>query len=240
VIYNGVTGIHPMRLLFSALFFVLLWGCSSPTDPVARGQARFAGLGCLTCHRVGDRGGGQAGHDLTTVGLRHSSAWLDQWMENPKAWKPDTRMPSYKLDEVTRAELVAYMKTLQGEDYRQDPPWNSSSLRANPEKRGEKIYNRIGCGVCHGPNGTGGFRNNNVVGNEIPSLTLVKDGFSRDELKERIANGRQPEPADLGQPAPMISMPAWGTLLKEDEMEDLITYLYSLRPPLQPGEAWDQ
>ncbi|MBL8023402.1 MAG: cytochrome c [Elusimicrobia bacterium] len=229
-----------MHLFLSALIVFFLWGCSSPSDPVARGRARFVGLGCLTCHRVGDRGGGQAGPDLTTVGLRHSTEWLDLWMKDPQEWKPDTRMPRYKLTESNRAELVAYMATLQGEDYRRDPPWNSRRFQGQPEKRGENIYNRLGCGVCHGPYGGGGVRNTNVVGLEIPSLTMVRDGFTRDELKERIALGRQPEPEDPLKPPPMFLMPAWGDLLKEDEMEDLITYLYSLRPPIKPGDVWDE
>jgi hypothetical protein len=55
-----------------------------------RGASRFVGLGCVSCHRVGERGGGQAGPDLTTTGLRHSKEWLDLWMKAPKEWKPNT------------------------------------------------------------------------------------------------------------------------------------------------------
>ena len=78
------------------------------------------------------------------------------------------------------------------------------------------------------------------MGNQIPSLSLVRDGFTRDELKQRIALGRRPEPADPAQPAPLVVMPAWGNYLTEDEMEDLITYLYSLRPAEKPNEDWGQ
>jgi mono/diheme cytochrome c family protein len=78
------------------------------------------------------------------------------------------------------------------------------------------------------------------VGNKIPSLTFARDGFSREELKDRIALGRRPEPADRSPPAPLIEMPAWGRFLAEDEMKDLISYLYSLRPAPKPGDQWDQ
>jgi mono/diheme cytochrome c family protein len=229
-----------MRFLCFILVLVSSAACSSAQDPVARGRARFVGLGCSACHRVGGQGGGQVGPDLTTVGLRHSADWLDRWMKDPKGWKPDTTMPAYKLKDEVRAELVAYLLNLTGDAYRQNPPWNAGTLRADPEKRGEMIYNRVGCAACHGPRGAGGFPNNNVVGNKIPSLTFARDGFSREELKDRIALGRRPEPADRSQPAPLIEMPAWGRFLAEDEMKDLISYLYSLRPAPKPGDQWDQ
>jgi mono/diheme cytochrome c family protein len=229
-----------MRSPLMFILAVFLTACTTAKDPVSRGKARFVGMGCLTCHRVGDQGGGQAGPDLTTVGLRHSKEWLDLWMRAPQEWKPGTTMPNYKIEEDVRADLIAYMMTLKGDDYRNHPPWNSAKLKADPEKRGERIYNRVGCVACHGVRGRGGYPNNNVVGLQIPSLTLVRDGFSHDELKQRIALGRRPEPADSHQPAPLVVMPAWGRYLTEDEMEDLITYLYSLRPADHPVEDWDQ
>lgn len=231
---------HAMRLSFLFFIGLFLSACTSATDPVSRGKSRFVGMGCLTCHRVGDQGGGQAGPDLTTVGLRHSTEWLNLWMKAPKEWKPDTAMPTYKVEENVRAEIVSYLATLKGEDYRNHPPWNSAKLKTDPEKRGEMIYSRVGCAACHGPRGKGGYPNNNVVGGQIPSLALVRDGFSRDELKRRIAQGRRPEPADVARSAPMVTMPAWGSYLTEDEMEDLITYLYSLRPAEKPNEDWGQ
>lgn len=229
-----------MRVYPLFLIGLLLVACASAKDPVSRGKARFIGMGCVTCHRVGDQGGGQAGPDLTTVGLRHSAEWLDLWMRSPPAWKPDTTMPNFKMTDDVRSEIVAYMETLKGDDYRSRPPWNSAKLRSVPEKRGEVIYTRGGCIACHGARGAGGYPNNNVVGNQIPSLAMVRDGFTRDELKQRIALGRRPEPADPAQPAPLVVMPAWGQYLTEDEMEDLITYLYSLRPAEKPMEEWEQ
>ncbi len=237
--YNVLVSLS-MRVDKLFLLGLCLVACSSAKDPVSRGKARFIGMGCATCHRVGGQGGGQAGPDLTTVGLRHSAEWLDRWMRSPQEWKPGTSMPNFQMTDAVRGELVAYMGTLQGADYRDRPPWNSAPLKSAPEKRGEMIYNRVGCIACHGARGEGGFPNNNVVGSQIPSLALVRDGFTRDELKQRIALGRRPEPADPAQPAPLVVMPAWGQYLTEDEMEDLVTYLYSLRPAGKPVDDWGQ
>lgn len=210
----------------------------APADPVARGKAYFVGLGCITCHRVGDKGGGQAGPDLTYIGFRKSPEWLDLWLKDPHSWKPGTSMPNFNLKEPVRQAIVAYMSTLKGDLYRQSPPWNEKSLMEDPVKRGEVIFNRVGCVGCHGAAGKGGYPNNNVVGGKIPSLTNVAEGYSKDELKERIRDGKTSDPADPAAPEPMIAMPAWKEVLKDDEIDALADYLYSLRPAPKKGDDW--
>lgn len=210
---------------------VVLSACAPSKDPVVRGGARFTSLGCVTCHRVGERGGGQAGPDLTAVGLRHSAEWLDLWLKDPPAWKPGTTMQNFKLKDNVRADLVAYLMSLRGETYQQKRPWDGPAVKGDPLKRGEMIYNRAGCVACHGDRGKGGFPNNNVVGNAIPGLKHARDGFTPAELKERILKGRRPEPADPNGPPPLIRMPAWEGFLTEEEIDVLIAYLNSLAPP---------
>ncbi|MBK6879978.1 MAG: cytochrome c [Elusimicrobia bacterium] len=220
-----------MRRALWILIPFALSACAPSKDPAARGAARFAALGCVTCHRVGERGGGQAGPDLTTVGIRHSAAWLDLWLKDPSAWKLGTTMPNLKLKDDVRADLVAYLQSLNGEPYRATRPWNAPGVKADPRKRGEMIYNRVGCVACHGDRGRGGFPNNNVVGSAVPGLKHARDGFSVPELKERIRLGRRPEPADPTRPPPWVEMPGWKDFLSEDELDALVTYLHSLAPP---------
>ncbi len=137
-----------------------------------------------------------------------------------------------------RGEVVAYLASLRGDPYRQKPPWDSPSLRSDPVKRGEIIYSRAGCVACHGFRGQGGFPNNNVVGNKIPSLTMAREKFTKEELIDRIRLGRTPIPADPALPPPLIAMPAWGDYLTPDEMDDLAAYVFSFRPTDKPGEGW--
>lgn len=225
-----------MKRIFALLSIALAAGCAAPKDPVERGRARFKSLGCVTCHRVGDLGGGQAGPDLTTVGHRHSAEWLTVWMNDPAAWKPGTTMPRYKLTQEAQTDMVAYLASLKGALYRANPPWNSPALKADPRRRGEMIYVRAGCVACHGERGRGGFPNNNVVGNAVPGLIHARDGFSTEELKERIRSGRRPEPADVNAAPPYLTMPAWSEVLTDDEINDLVVYLRGLAPA--PAEDW--
>lgn len=219
-----------MKRIPFLLSILALAGCGGGSDDsVARGRAYFKGYGCVSCHTVGE-GGGKYGPDLSYVGFRKSQAWLDVWLKNPHAWKPNTAMPNFHLSDAVRRDLVAYLTQLKGEADKKQAPWNTEAMKADPVKRGQAIFSRVGCTGCHGPTGEGGYPNNNVVGGKIPSLTFVADGYSKEELKARIRNGVKPEKADPRGPEPMLYMPAWGEILKDDEIDALADYLISLRP----------
>jgi len=208
-------------------------------EPRSVGKAYFDSYGCLTCHRVGNDGA-NIGPDLTFVGYRKSREWLDDFMSNPHKWKPDTVMPTYYLKDDVRGALVDYLAGLKGQHYLTgQAPWDDSKLKGDPIKRGELIYNRVGCSGCHGAAGVGGYLNNNVIGGKIPSLVFAADGFSLEELKDKIRAGvAQSAKADPAGPAPMIHMPGWGEILKEDALDALAAYLFSLRPPKTAADDW--
>ncbi len=216
-----------------------LTACQKAKTPEALGKAYFYSYGCTTCHRIGSEGG-NVGPDLTYIGYRKSEEWLRLWMKDPKAWKPDTNMPTLHLNETALNALVAYMFSLKGEDYKgEKAPWKTEALKDDPVKRGEAIFNRVGCTGCHGTAGIGGFPNNNVVGGKIPSLKFVSDGYSKEELKEKIHKGvPESSPEDPSQPKPMIHMPAWGEVLGDEELDALVEYLFSLRPASSPSDSW--
>ena len=213
--------------------------CTNRSDAaVQNGKILFKGYGCASCHQIAGEGG-VIGPDLTYVGFRKSPEWLDLWLKDPKAWKHNTLMPNFYLKEDTRRALVSYLSSLKGEPYQQNPPWNAPGLMDDPVKRGEKIFKHAGCVGCHGNAGVGKYPNNNVVGGQIPALKTVADGYSKEELKEKIHKGvPMSAKADVNGPDPMIHMPTWGDVLKDDELDALVEYLYSLRPPKAEGEEW--
>jgi mono/diheme cytochrome c family protein len=215
-----------------ALSLALLGGACSlkpPTGPVA-GKAYFSQVGCATCHRVGSEGGA-TGPDLTLVGLRHSSAWLDQWIKDPQAWKPGTLMTDKHLSPAARAAIVSYLMTLRGQDWPPgERPWESFS----GAERGRVIFLRAGCVACHGRGGAGGVPNNNVKGGRIPALTGVLSTYTKPELIAKIRNGvRDPMKADPDGPAPLVTMPAWKLILTDADADAVASYLLTL----PPGEA---
>jgi mono/diheme cytochrome c family protein len=199
--------------------------------PEARGEAYFNALGCVKCHAMGNLGG-EYGPNLGFIGHRKSAVWLDQWLQNPHAWRAQTVMPNFHLKEDIRKDLVAYLAAQKGEafDATGGRPWNTPELMAGDKiKRGEVLFNKAGCVACHSQNGRDGYPNNNVVGGQIPALTKVSEGYTKAELINKIRNGvPQPASADPSKPAPMVYMPTWGKVLKDDEIEAVASYLISL------------
>lgn len=184
------------------------------------GRAVFDAAGCRSCHRVGERGG-NAGPDLTLVGLRRSREWLELWLADPKGWKKDARMPDLRLRPRERAAAADYLATLKGGDWRRRP-WEG-----RPDA-GRVIYERAGCVACHGVRGRGGHPNNNVPGQAIPSLAKAFEGFTLEELQEKIRRGSRPEPERPEGLRPLAHMPAWGEVLGDGEIEAVARYVASL------------
>lgn len=96
-------------------------------------------------------------------------------------------------------------------------------------ERGRLLYQQLGCGVCHGPQGEGGVKNPNAPGGAIPGLYDLAQAYTPKDLKDKIKKGAQPVKLEENQPEPPLVMPAWENALTEEEMEDLAHYLFSLK-----------
>jgi cytochrome c oxidase subunit 2 len=78
---------------------------------------------CVMCHTVrGTAAGARIGPDLTHLATRSTIAagtrplthdYLDQWIRDPQALKPGTRMPNLALSDDDRAAIVAYLEQLK-------------------------------------------------------------------------------------------------------------------------------
>ena len=98
---------------------------------------------------------------------------------------------------------------------------------------GYKLYNEMSCVACHGPAGKGGVHNFNAqTGQQVPALIHVADSYTKADLIAKISQG-VPVCAKLNPdgPAPPLHMPAFKDLLKDQDMESLVKYLDSLKPP---------
>ena len=212
-----------MKILI-ALFLTAACKPSAPAGPHAAGHAYFSQAGCVACHKVGDEGSA-VGPDLTLVGFRHDAKWLDLFIKDPQAWKPDTLMPNKRISEEARKAIVEYLVVQKGEAWNGAKPWTSV---VEPVAKGRVIYTRAGCVGCHGPDGLGGYPNNNVAGGKIPKLSGVKETFTKPELIAKIKRGVKPIKNDPKGPEPLVAMPAWGEKLDEAELDAVASYLLSL------------
>ena len=87
-----------------------------PSASAASGKKVYAANKCGSCHKIAGTGG-PVGPDLSKEGAnaKHTAAWLQVEIQNPKAHKPDGKMPAYK-DKIAGADLsnlVAYLRSLK-------------------------------------------------------------------------------------------------------------------------------
>ena len=99
-------------------------------------------------------------------------------------------------------------------------------------QRGLKIYEEFSCAACHGPGGKGGVHNFNAQsGQAVPPLNHVADGYTKPELIAKIQIGVPVEPKlDPNGPVPPLHMPGFKDMLTDDQLNDLVGYLFSLKP----------
>lgn len=107
--------------------------------------------------------------------------------------------------------------------------------------RGELLFKAQACRLCHGDAGAGGVANaNSETGGKINGLTLVKEGYTREELVQRLRNGvPKVGRKDLAGPVPPLRMMAYGRRLSERQIGDLADYLFSLYPKDRAEDDWD-
>jgi ubiquinol-cytochrome c reductase cytochrome b subunit len=105
-----------------------------PLTPTERaGRAIFKAQQCGSCHEVGNQKVEKKEDTpdapaLTEVGLKHSSAWMHSFMEEPTRFHPDSKMPAFGPPTLTHQEieeLAQYLSSLRG----------PKGLTAQPEYR---------------------------------------------------------------------------------------------------------
>ena len=190
------------------------------------GQRLFEQKGCIGCHSIGGKGG-TVGPALDDVGLRRSSEWIIQHFRDPKAVSPGTVMPQFGFTEEDARALTDFLVHL-----REQKVATAIPSAMSPVERGHEVYRKYGCAGCHGVDGKGGVPNpNSKTAELVPDLIRVAEGYTKDELKDRILKGqREINPLDPKLPPPPLYMPAWAGTIADSEVDDLVAYLISLKP----------
>jgi cytochrome c oxidase subunit 2 len=96
----------------------------APSTGSARSGARvFLNEACADCHTIrGTRARGEVGPDLTHLASRSTLAaltipndreHLGGWIRDPQDVKPGNRMPALDLSDRERADLLAYLRSLE-------------------------------------------------------------------------------------------------------------------------------
>ena len=172
-------------------------------DPV-NGEKLFSAVGCMGCH-VSETNPADAPHidnyenltkvhgpNLVGIGSKVSAEWLYEWLMDPQAYMPDTKMPNLRLEPEQAKDITAYLLEDKNESFDNLPAHDFDLAvldelttnwlkKSNPEKFaiekaskmskdeklnfiGEKSIRHYGCFGCHNIDG---FDDAKPIGVEI-------------------------------------------------------------------------
>jgi len=192
------------------------------------GRQLFIEKNCIVCHSIGGVGS-KSGPDLLGVTKRHSLGWLDEQLVNPELVYPGSTMPEYDLETNARKALVAFMASATPNDAQDILSRKNHAL--TPEdaaiEAGKRSFARFGCAGCHGTELEGGVPNPNAQGGQIPSLMHLADDYTKDEIIAVIRNGRAPPLENAAGPTPPLYMPSWKQLMSDEDIHQIVEFLWS-------------
>jgi cbb3-type cytochrome c oxidase subunit III len=231
IVGAGVLGGYIGRITDSSGSTTTATETTVAVDPaVAAGAHTFQTFACAQCHGLNGRGGVNPNvpaltdasktlsvaelHTIINKGLGESSNPTKPFMP---VWGP--LMSAQQV-----SDLVAYIRAGL-------PDVPDATPVAVPQGQGQAVagaalYVRYGCINCHGPNGLGGVPNPQSADKAIPALAGqdFRTEFNTDEkIKEMIRAG-----SVIGKP-PIASMPHWGGIISEENLNNLVAYLKTLQ-----------
>ncbi len=234
---------------------------ASSTANAQEGSGLFASAGCVACHKIAGKGG-VVGPDLSQAAkLGRSSQWLIEQITDPAKHNPSTKMPANKS--LTQPQLKSLADFIlnpssspaaPGADTKSNaekPPsasaaqpaqekpntTNTSPTSAQPpvgaqaaQRTGRELMLQYGCTACHDP----------AAINHAPSLigiygrrVRLSDGtFVRADDQYLHDSIMLPAKQVVAGYAP--TMPAYGSVIPEADVRELIAYLKSTSAP-QPA-----
>ncbi len=180
---------------------------------VERGEKLIHGLACLSCHKLDAQDGGIS-PDLGYEGMERDDQWLMAHFKSPRSRIPDSNMPAFGLPDADYEALTAYLLS------RKTPPSNATSA---------ELYKQL-CSRCHGEKGDG--KGPNWLYMDPAPRDLTSAPFMNSKPRERFINS-------LHEGVAGTSMPAWGKVLNDDQINGLMTYVEQtfVKTPRNPIKA---
>jgi len=213
-------------------------GASTPTtstggavDPaVAAGAHDFVRFACVQCH--GEQGTGGVSADvpaLTTVAKQLTIGQMTNIIEHGLGASTNPTKPYMPvwhgiISKQQISDIVAYLNAGLPAVPGAEPavvPTDQGDVVA-----GSILYTNLGCVNCHGPNGLGGVPNPQSEDTVIPPLSgkdFQSEFNTPAKIRDIIISG-----SVIGK-QPIVSMPHWGSILTDTEVNQLIAYIATLQ-----------
>ncbi|MBU2445998.1 MAG: c-type cytochrome [Bacteroidetes bacterium] len=119
---------------------------------IQEGETIFRMARCISCHLV-DGKGGTIAPDLVNITTKVQLGWLFDWIKNPRAYQPNTKMPRYRFTDQEILKIITYLNSLKASEISSED--ENFAYSSGEVKRGEKLVIEYGCLGCHDPVGQG-------------------------------------------------------------------------------------
>lgn len=210
-----------------------------------KGKGLFIDKGCAGCHAIkGSENLARVAPELKRIKSKVSGEWLVSWIENPKAFYPETRMPMFVFDEfqVGAKDPVENVKVMAHPERQSDTAmkiaaylWqNSAPTESLPfgkfpgggdAANGEKIVETVGCLGCHTIEKKAGDKTEHKGNHRAPPLYKAGAKIaSADWIWNWVRNPRWH--------ADTTTMPS--LRLTESEARDVTAYLWAAGQAARP------
>ena len=149
----------------------------------------------------------KVGPNLKDVRVKLRPEWLPNWVQNPHDFRPETKMPRFRLEEDQVRSVAAFI-------WQSGPPEELETQPQGDAEAGRQIFHERGCMACHSIGEDDGA----VGGAFAANLSRVGQKANYDYLVRWIYNPRERNHATV--------MPS--LRLTWDEARDTASYLMSL------------
>ncbi len=200
------------------------------TATIARGDWLFQQMGCNGCHLIqGYEHLPKAGPSLQRVAAKLSPEWMVDWIENPKAFRPRTRMPHFFLTRDESIDIAAYLLAASVDDSRawldgHPEPDGSNAHSASLAEEGKKIAESVGCLGCHGFDGDAFASQVSIGKDTAPNLARIGEKANARWLYHWIS-----DPRSYSDSSRMPRL-----RLSDEEAGAITAYLLTLRQEATP------
>ena len=207
-------------------------------DTWNRGRELVESYGCFGCHTMAPfEGYRKTGPPLYHILSKFSSPeWAMKWVENPRGFRPSTRMPQFfhlenKTSDPVRqnAEIVALVSYL----YNLSTPLDLKPYPGNGDaERGKNLFGEnggVGCLACHGIDDYPSEEYSSYD-RHGPDLSAVGSKLSEDWLYNWLL-----DPTSIWAETNMPNL-----RLTEQEAADLVAYLMTKRHGAFEGATFDR
>ena len=195
---------------------------------LAEGEQLFEQLGCHGCHLVtGYEGLEKVGPSLSKVSAKVDPQWLVDWIQNPQAFRPRTKMPNYNFSQEEATAVASYIWTssqASGAAWQAEQVTDTGVDANNAElvAAGEAVFNQVGCRGCHAIGEEEVVRGLGVDKDWAPNLSRVAMKTNGEFLYSWVK-----DPAGYN---PHTRMPS--LRLSDQEARAVASYLLSVSPAM--------